>query len=137
MKKLLVINSSPGLSHSYSRKLVKAFSDHFTQKVDNAEVTTRDLARQPPPHLDEATIAAFYTPIEQLRDDQKEILSLSDDLITELEGADVVVIGAPMHNFSVPSVSKLISTMLPGSGAPFTTRKMVPKVYCRGKKSLF
>ncbi len=96
----------------------------------------RDLARQPPPHLDEATIAAFYTPIEQLRDDQKEILSLSDDLITELEGADVVVIGAPMHNFSVPSGLKAYIDHVARVGRTFHYTENGPKRFIAGEKSL-
>jgi len=31
---------------------------------------------------------------------------MSDHLIEELEAADIIVIGAPMHNFAIPSSLK-------------------------------
>jgi FMN-dependent NADH-azoreductase len=134
MKNLLAISSSPGLSHSNSRNLVHTFSDQFKQQLNGAQVSTRDLGQQPIPHLDEATIAAFYTPVDQLSEDQKNILALSDQLIKELEAADVVVIGAPMHNFSIPSGLKSYIDHVARVGRTFNYTENGPKGLLQGKK---
>lgn len=134
MKTLLAISSSPGLSHSYSRNMVHTFADNFKQKVTDAEVVVRDLGEQPTPHLDEATIGAFYTPVNQLTDKQKEILALSDDLIAELESADVIAIGAPMHNFSIPSGLKAYIDHIARVGRTFQYTENGPQGLLQGKK---
>jgi FMN-dependent NADH-azoreductase len=134
MKKLLAISSSPGLTHSYSRNLVHTFADHFKQKVTDAEVVVRDLGEQPTPHLTEATIGAFYTPVDQLSHEQKEILALSDDLINELESSDVIVIGAPMHNFSIPSGLKAYIDHVARVGRTFQYTENGPQGLLQGKK---
>ncbi len=134
MKKLLAISSSPGRSHSYSRNLVHAFVDNFSQKMTETKVVTRDLAEQPIPHLDEATIGAFYTPTDQLSNEQKKILALSDDLIDELESSDVIVIGAPMHNFSIPSGLKSYIDHVARVGRTFQYTENGPQGLLQGKK---
>jgi len=134
MKKLLAISSSPGLTHSYSRNLVQTFADNFKQKVADAEIIIRDLGEQPTPHLNEATIGAFYTPVDQLSHEQKEILALSDDLIDELESSDVIVIGAPMHNFSIPSGLKAYIDHVARVGRTFHYTDSGPKGLLQGKK---
>ncbi|WP_321389379.1 FMN-dependent NADH-azoreductase [uncultured Desulfuromusa sp.] len=134
MKKLLAISSSPGRSHSYSRNLVHTFVDKFSQKEAEADVIIRDLVEQPIPHLDDATISAFYTPLEQLSDEQKKILALSDKLINELESADVIVIGTPMHNFSIPSGLKSYIDHVARVGRTFHYTDNGPQGLLQGKK---
>jgi len=134
MKKLLAISSSPGRSHSYSRNLVHTFVDNFSQKVTETEVVIRDLGEQPIPHLDEATIGAFYTPTDQLSNEQKKILALSDDLINEMESSDVIVIGAPMHNFSIPSGLKAYIDHVARVGRTFQYTENGPQGLLQGKK---
>lgn len=106
MSKLLVINSSPMTDNSHTRTLVSHFVDQFQLREDQIDVVHRDIGRNPPPHLDEVTIAAFYTPEEQRSPAQQQAVALSDQLIDELQAADAVVIGSPMHNFGVSSSLK-------------------------------
>ncbi len=101
MKKLLVINSSPFLEGSNTRKLIERFVALWSEKQGTAEVLYREVGTTPPPQLDALTIGAFYTPEASRSDEQKQALRLSDELIAELESADEVVIGSPMHNFSI------------------------------------
>jgi len=66
----------------------------------------RDLAVTPlPPITDEWTKAAFQSP-EKRTEPQRLVLSLSDTLIDELLAAQMIVIGAPMYNFTTSSPLK-------------------------------
>ncbi|WP_454712448.1 FMN-dependent NADH-azoreductase [Cupriavidus nantongensis] len=69
-------------------------------------VIERDLAGQPLPHPDRATVEASLMPPEQRGPAEQAALALSETLIAELESADAVLISTPMHNFTVPSALK-------------------------------
>ncbi|NSX13178.1 NAD(P)H-dependent oxidoreductase [Cupriavidus taiwanensis] len=69
-------------------------------------VIERDLAGQPLPHPDRATVEASLMPPEQRGPAEHAALALSETLIAELESADAVLISTPMHNFTVPSALK-------------------------------
>jgi len=103
MKTLLVIQSSPKSSQSVTRDLTARFVSQWQAKNPEGQVLNRDVGLNPPAHLTEETIGAFYTPEEQRSDAQKQALQLSDELITELRQADDLVIASPMHNFSITS----------------------------------
>ena len=70
-------------------------------------VLERDLTATPIPPVDADWIRAAYTPEQARTSEQKEVLSVSDSLVAELEQANEYVIGVPMHNFGVPAVFKL------------------------------
>ncbi|MBY6095003.1 FMN-dependent NADH-azoreductase [Ferrimonas balearica] len=106
MATLLVIHSSPNLQQSHTRALAARYVSQWRARHPDGRVIERDLALTPPPHLDMATIGAFYTPEAERGANAKEAIALSDALVAELLAADDVVIGAPMHNFSVPSALK-------------------------------
>lgn len=123
MSRLLVIDSSPSLEGSVSRRLSAAFVQRF-QTVQGAsgqqvEVTFRDVGQQPPAHLDAETIGAFYAPADQLTIEQLQKTLLSDQLIAELEAADVIVIGSPMHNFTIASGLKTYLDQVARAGRTF------------------
>jgi FMN-dependent NADH-azoreductase len=61
------------------------------------------LLENPYPHLDETHITGFYTPEENRTPEQAVAIKTSDNAIAELQEADIIVIGAPMYNFSIPS----------------------------------
>lgn len=100
---VLLISSSPNLEGSNSRALAQNLADSL---AGDARVVVRDLGANPPPHLDQATIGAFYTPEADRTVEQTRKLALSDELIDELFAADAIVIAAPMHNFGIASSLK-------------------------------
>jgi len=106
MRTLLLIHSSPMGEHSHTRQLGKHYAERWLAANPDARLIERDLAATAPPHLDADTIGAFYTPGEALDAAQRERLALSDELIAELESADEIVIGSPMHNFSISGLLK-------------------------------
>jgi FMN-dependent NADH-azoreductase len=103
MRNVLVIDSSPNLSTSVSRRLTRRFAEAWAEQNPGDRIVHRDLGVNPPPHLDAETLAAWFTPAEKRDADASRRSQLSEALIGELKDADVVVIGAPMHNFSIPS----------------------------------
>lgn len=106
MTRFLAISSSPNPAQSHTKGLIDQFIKDWSISDPSMEVTHRDIGSQPPVHLDGATIGAFYTPLEELTDAQKPLLAYSDQVIEELEQADIILIGVPMHNFGIPSTLK-------------------------------
>jgi len=86
---------------SITRKLSSQFVDTWKANHANVEVDTLDLVTDPPPHLGPQHIAAFMTPPDQRTSAMTEALQVSDRYISQIEAADIVVIGAPMINFSL------------------------------------
>ncbi len=103
MRTVLIIDSSPNLSTSVSRGLTRRFAEGWANAHPGDRVVHRDVGVNPPPHVDGDTLAAWFTPAEKRDEDTARRALLSDTLVDELIDADVVVIGAPMHNFSIPS----------------------------------
>jgi len=106
MKRLLVIHSSPSKNSSVTRQLAEHYIQQWNQQNPDGLMIERDLALTPPPHLDEETIGAFYTPEADRTPEQVNKIAFSDELIDELITADAIVIGSPMHNFSISSLLK-------------------------------
>ncbi|GAA0722871.1 FMN-dependent NADH-azoreductase [Dokdonella soli] len=91
---LLHIDSSALGAHSVSRELGRAIVDAWKRAHPGATVTYRDVAAHPLPH---------WTPVADAADPAAR---LGGEVLDEFLAADVVVIGAPMYNFSVPSTLK-------------------------------
>jgi len=106
MKKILNIISSPRGNASYSIRLANTLIDRLRTAYPGSVVTTHDLTAVPFPHLEEVHIASFNTPAESRTDEYRDAIRHSDQAIQELMDADIVIIGAPMYNFGVPSTLK-------------------------------
>lgn len=106
MTTLLHIDASSRGDRSVSRKLSKAFIDQWLAHEPDATIITRDIGHHPPPFITEAWVAAAFAAPDQRSTDQRDEIRLSDELIDELERANVIVIGAPMHNYCMPSALK-------------------------------
>ncbi|MDR3518050.1 MAG: FMN-dependent NADH-azoreductase [Azospirillaceae bacterium] len=106
MVQVLSIQSSPNLAGSISREISKTFVENFVAHHPGTTVVTRDLVTNPVPHLGVDLLGGLFSPPDQLTPAQRDALALSDALIAEIEAADVIVIGVPMHNFGIPSTLK-------------------------------
>ena len=83
-------------------------------------------------------MGAAYTPEQARTPQQKELLSLSDSLIAELQQADEYVIGVcRCMNFGVPSVLKLWIDKIARAGRTFSYADGKPKGLLTGKKATF
>lgn len=101
MDHILVINSSTSGEGSVSRALVEDAVQLLLASEPDAVVTRRDLGDDPIPHLTPGTVAGVRAVVAT--EDELVTSSLSDDLIAEIREATVLVIGAPMYNFNIPS----------------------------------
>ena len=121
MPTLLRIESSPLPGDaSFSRQLTHEFVERWRDAHPGARVITRDLNSTVIPAIGAEGIAAMHTPEANLTPRQREVLSLSNELIEELHAADEYVFGVPMHNFGVPSVLKLWIDQVVRAGKTFT-----------------
>jgi FMN-dependent NADH-azoreductase len=102
--KLLHIACSPRVQGSHSARLAQAIVERLCVLHPVMQVQLRDLAAEPLPHVDGAYADALAG--RQPAGAAAGALVRSDALIAELEQADAIVLGTPMHNFTVPSVLK-------------------------------
>jgi FMN-dependent NADH-azoreductase len=137
MLTLLHADSSPLYGRSVSRELTAAFVTQWKASHPDGRVVVRDLSTTALPPVNAEWVGAAYTPGEARTPQQKELLSLSDSLLAELEQADEYVFGVPMHNFGVPSVLKLWIDQIARVGRTFSYADGTPKGLIIGKKSTF
>src|SRR5712671_993033 len=102
--KLLQIDSSARAS-SATRRLTAKFAADWRKRHPDGEVIRRDLSATFFPLITDDWNAT-YLEESKLTPAQRAYLSTSDELIAELKAADTIVIGAPMYNFSIPSLLK-------------------------------
>ena len=137
MPTLLHIDSSPLYGRSVSRQLTAAFVAQWKSSHPDGTVIYRDLNATQIPPINAEWVGAVYAPEAAHTPEQKELLSLSDSLLAELERADEYVVGVPMHNFGVPSVLKLWIDQITRVGKTFSYADGTPKGLIIGKKATF
>jgi FMN-dependent NADH-azoreductase len=137
MSTLLHIDSSPLYGRSVSRQLTGAFVTQWKSSHADGKVVYRDLNATQIPPVSAEWVGAAYTPEAARTLQQKELLTLSDSLVAELEQADEYIFGVPMHNFGVPSVLKLWIDQIARVGRTFSYGEGGPKGLIIGKKATF
>ena len=98
---ILQINSSARSNGSESTRLADAIVAKLQAANPGAALTRRDLAAEPHPPIDEATLGALFTAAASRTPEQAARVALDDALIAQAQAADVIVIGAPMYNFGM------------------------------------
>lgn len=107
MATLLRVDASAQLEgRSLTRKLTEIFTSAFMAADAEARVITRDVGADPMPNIDHRFIHAAFTPPDRREDWMNQRLALSDELIDEVASADVIILGAPMYNYGMPSTLK-------------------------------
>lgn len=134
MTQLLVVESSANLASSVSRDLTKAFLAGYQAANADARVVTHDLVADPVPHLGVDLIGGFFGKPEELTEAQRAAVALSDKLIGQIEAASVIVIGAPMYNFGIPSSLKAWIDHILRAGRTFRYTENGPQGLVTGKK---
>ena len=105
MKILHIDASASDPQTSHSRRLSAQMVAKLKAANPDATVTYRDVAKDRLPHVD-TTIRDAWNPEGEKSDSLKETATRSAALVQELKDADVIVIGSPMYNFTVPSTLK-------------------------------
>lgn len=121
MANLLHLDSSADPVRSRSRAIGRRFSEAWLAAHPGNSVTHRDLHRDPLPHLPDA--ALHWPPRLRPADANPpaDAEALQASLIAELLAADVVLVGAPLYNYSMPSSLKawIDYIHVPAVTAPF------------------
>lgn len=104
-------SARPGLAGkdlhgSHSRNLSQRFVSQWQARRGQDSLTYRDIGQNPPSIIDHDWIAAAFTPEEKREPWMHDALTESEQLVDELIAADVLVIGAPLYNFSMPAALK-------------------------------
>ena len=105
MTRLLIVDSAATGGQSVSRKLTAELVESLAEREPALAVVRRDIGAEPVPHLTEESVFAIRSG-EAKTDAERATLALSDTLIAEIRDADLIVIGAPMYNFGIPSTLK-------------------------------
>jgi FMN-dependent NADH-azoreductase len=133
MSNILLITSSPR-QESYSTQVARTLADGLAAAEPGSTVTVRDLTHEPLPHIDDSFAQARNTPAEQLTEQQRAALELSDKLLAELFAADSIVIAAGMINFGIPSSLKAWIDYIVRPGVTFRYGAQGPEGLVQGKK---
>lgn len=132
--KLLHIDSSILGGQSASRELTQAITAQWRAHHPATEVDYLDLAVDGPSHLSAESLGFRLPPTaENLTEAQKRENAVSEALVSQFLAADVLVIGAPMYNFSIPSQLKSWIDRIAQAGRTFTYTDKGPKGLSGGK----
>ena len=130
MSNVLVLKSSILADNSQSNKL----ADYAIEKLQGNNIVVRDLAQNQLPQFDATAATAVRG--EPKTDEEKQLLALSDKLVTELKTADVVVIGAPMYNLNIPTQLKAYFDFIARPRVTFQYTENGPQGLLKGKKAI-
>jgi FMN-dependent NADH-azoreductase len=102
---LLHVDASILGDNSVSRKVSAAVVDRLHSAMPDLDIKYRDLAATPLAHLSGDHLAAAQGAVPEAPALQRDIVA-SQAVLAEFLAADIVVIGAPMYNFTLPSQLK-------------------------------
>jgi len=132
--KLLHIDSSPLAGNSVSRQLTERVVAQWRASHPHTRVEYLDLAKDAPSHLNIDSLGFRAGPnAGGLSDVQRRENEISEKLVTQFLAADVIVIGAPMYNFSVPTQLKAWIDRIAQAGRTFTYTDKGPQGLAGGK----
>ncbi len=134
MKQILHIISSPRTEVSASRKLGNSVVEKIQEKYPGSIVKERDLTKNLIPLLEEIHINTFFSPAESHSPEQQSINTYSENLISELQESDIIVIDSPMYNFSVPATLRAYFDFTSRAGYTFKYDENGPQGMLNDKK---
>ena len=134
MKSLLFLTSSLFGEDSKSTRLAGEFVSAWKVANGPVRIIHRDLANDEVPHLTGEHLAAWMTAPGQRSERQQRIANESDPLLEEVEAADVIVIAAPMYNFSISSTLKAWIDHITRAGRTFQYTANGPEGLLKNKK---
>lgn len=132
--KVLHIDSSVLGGNSVSRELTKRIVAQWRSAHPAARVEHLDLAKAAPSHLDADSLGfRLGAGAQGLTDVQRRENDISERLVSQFLAADVVVVGAPMYNFSIPTQLKAWIDRIAQAGRTFKYTETGPVGLAGGK----
>jgi len=132
--RILEVSASGRHQGSTSRTLTGELIAALESDRSSIQVRRRDLA-DGMPFVDDAWIAANFTADEDRNSGQRDALATSDQLVSELNEADVIVLGVPIYNFSIPAALKAWVDMIARARLTFRYTENGPEGLLRNKKA--
>ncbi|MBG8558776.1 MULTISPECIES: FMN-dependent NADH-azoreductase [Pseudomonas] len=135
MSRVLIIESSARLQDSVSRQLTRDFISQWQAANPADQISVRDLALNPVPHLDSHLLGGWMKPEAQRSAEEVQALARSNELTDEVLAADVLVLAAPMYNFTIPSTLKAWLDHVLRAGVTFKYTPTGPQGLLTGKRA--
>lgn len=132
---VLLVNASSRLQDSVTRHLTERLVEEIRQRHGIAQLVVRDVAASPPNVIDESWVKANFTTAEDRDEQQLNVLAQSDNLVAELKDADVIILGVPIYNFSVPAALKAWIDLVARAGLTFRYASDGPVGLLEGKQA--
>lgn len=131
---VLSVTASARQTDSVTRRFASEMLDELHKQHARVNVVERNVSAGLP-FVDETWVSANFTPAEQRNETQKAVLAGSDALVAELSQADVLLIAAPIYNFSVPATLKAWIDQIARVGLTFNYTSNGPVGALQGKKA--
>lgn len=134
MTQILRIQSSIFGNQGVTSQLADQIQQRYLDSADDVQIYSRDLSQPQLPHFDAAMIAALGKAEAERSAEEQARVALADSLIEELQAADVIIVTAPMYNFSIPSQLKSWFDYVARSGVTFRYTEAGAEGLLKGKK---
>jgi FMN-dependent NADH-azoreductase len=131
--KLLHIDSSILGGNSVSRRLTQGIVTEWVANHPDTVVDYLDLTMDTPSHLSAESLGFRMPAGGEVSDVQRRENVVSEALVSQFLAADVIVLGAPLYNFSIPSQLKAWIDRVAQAGRTFTYTATGPKGLAGGK----
>ena len=130
---LLHVDSSITGAQSVSRQLTRQIVDAFVAEHEDTQVSYLDLLTNAPAHFTADAMAPRTGQTEGLTEAQVRENAVSEKLVRQFLDADVIVVGAPFYNFSIPTQLKAWLDRLAQPGRTFRYTAAGPEGLAKGK----
>lgn len=130
---ILQINASIRAADANSTRVARQVVERLQAAHPDATLDVLDLGANPPAVLDGAALGALFTPAEQRSAEQAARVASDDALITQVQAADVLVLGVPMYNFTIPVQLKSWFDAIARNGVTFRYTANGPEGLLKGK----
>ncbi|MBU4423793.1 MAG: NAD(P)H-dependent oxidoreductase, partial [Gammaproteobacteria bacterium] len=130
---LLHIDSAITGAHSVSRQLTAQIVAAYQANHPGTQVSYLDLVADAPAHFTMDAMAPRTGQTDGLSEVQKRENAVSERLVSQFLAADVVVIGAPFYNFSIPTQLKAWIDRIAQPGRTFQYTANGPEGLAKGK----
>ena len=130
---ILQINASIRAADANSTRVARQVVERLQAAHPAATLDVLDLGANPPAVLDGAALGALFTPVEQRSAEQAARVASDDALIAQVQAADVLVLGVPMYNFTIPVQLKSWFDAIARNGVTFRYTANGPEGLLKGK----
>lgn len=131
---ILRIDSATTGDDSVSGRLTQMLLDHFTAAHPDATVISHDYGINPLPHLNPVTTGAIRRPEEARTPEMQAAFARERAVLNEFLASDIVLVGAPMYNFTIPSQLKAWIDRLGVPRVTFSYDENGPKGLAGGRR---